>query len=82
MSSNAPTASAGGVTSQPSPYSVDETLQRLEQVKRNRGLTRFAWPVLPSIRILRPSPAASDSSCRNCTRPLISTVFGKPACSC
>jgi uncharacterized protein (DUF302 family) len=41
MSSNAPSATAG-VTSQPSPYSVDETLQRLEQVIRNRGLTLFA----------------------------------------
>jgi uncharacterized protein (DUF302 family) len=30
------------VVSQPSPYSVNETLQRLEQVMRNRGLTLFA----------------------------------------
>ena len=31
-----------GVVSQPSPYSVNDTLQRLEQVMRNRGLTLFA----------------------------------------
>jgi uncharacterized protein (DUF302 family) len=41
MSSNAPSGTAG-VTSQPSPHSVNETLQRLEQVIRNRGLTLFA----------------------------------------
>jgi len=40
MSSNAPSATAG-VTSQPSPYSVDERLQRLEQVIRNRGFAHF-----------------------------------------
>jgi uncharacterized protein (DUF302 family) len=41
VSSNAPSATAG-VTSQPSPYSVDDTLQRLEQVMRDRGLSLFA----------------------------------------
>jgi uncharacterized protein (DUF302 family) len=41
MSSNTPSDTAG-VTSQPSPHSVDETLQRLEQVIRHRGLTLFA----------------------------------------
>jgi uncharacterized protein (DUF302 family) len=41
MSSNAPSASAG-IASQPSPYGINETLQRLEQVIRNRGLTLFA----------------------------------------
>jgi len=41
MSSNAPSGTAG-VTSQPSPHSLDETLQRLEQVIRHRGLTLFA----------------------------------------
>jgi uncharacterized protein (DUF302 family) len=33
---------AAGVASQPSPYSVDGTLQRLEQVIRSRGMTLFA----------------------------------------
>ncbi len=31
-----------GVASQPSPFSVDETLQRLEHVIHDRGLTIFA----------------------------------------
>ena len=31
-----------GVVSRPSPVSVDDTLQRLEQVIRDRGLTLFA----------------------------------------
>jgi uncharacterized protein (DUF302 family) len=33
---------AARVASQPSPYSVDGTLQRLEQVIRSRGMTLFA----------------------------------------
>ena len=34
--------SAEGVISKPSPYSVDETLRRLEEVVRGKGLTIFA----------------------------------------
>jgi uncharacterized protein (DUF302 family) len=35
-------ATVPGVVSQPSPYSVDETLQHIEQVVRDRGLILFA----------------------------------------
>jgi uncharacterized protein (DUF302 family) len=41
MSSNE-LATVTGVVSQSSPYSVDETLQQIEQVLRERGLTIFA----------------------------------------
>jgi uncharacterized protein (DUF302 family) len=41
MNSNLPSNTIG-IASQPSPYSVDETLQRLEQVISDRGLTLFA----------------------------------------
>jgi len=34
--------SADGVISKPSPYSVDETIQRLDEVVRGKGLTVFA----------------------------------------
>jgi uncharacterized protein (DUF302 family) len=34
--------SADGVISKPSPYSVDETMLRLDQVVRGKGLTVFA----------------------------------------
>jgi uncharacterized protein (DUF302 family) len=34
--------SADGVISKPSPYSVEETVRRLEQVVRGKGLTVFA----------------------------------------
>jgi len=34
--------SAEGVISKPSPYSVDETIRRLEEVVRSKGLTIFA----------------------------------------
>jgi uncharacterized protein (DUF302 family) len=34
--------SADGVISKPSPYSVDETIRRLEEVVRGKGLTVFA----------------------------------------
>ena len=41
LTSNA-TSNTAGITSQSSPYGADETLQRLEQVIRSRGLTLFA----------------------------------------
>jgi uncharacterized protein (DUF302 family) len=34
--------SADGVISKPSPYSVDETIRRLDEVVRSKGLTVFA----------------------------------------
>jgi uncharacterized protein (DUF302 family) len=34
--------SADGVISKPSPYSVDETMRRLDEVVRGKGLTVFA----------------------------------------
>ena len=34
--------SADGVTSKPSPYSVDETMRRLDEIVRGKGLTVFA----------------------------------------
>jgi uncharacterized protein (DUF302 family) len=34
--------SADGVTSRPSPYSVDETIRRLDETARGKGLTVFA----------------------------------------
>ena len=34
--------SADGVISKPSPYSVDETIRRLDEVVRGKGLTVFA----------------------------------------
>jgi uncharacterized protein (DUF302 family) len=34
--------SADGVISKPSPYSVDETIRRLDQVVREKGLTVFS----------------------------------------
>jgi uncharacterized protein (DUF302 family) len=37
-----PVPTIAGVISQPSPYGVDETLQKLEQVIQSRGLTVFA----------------------------------------
>jgi uncharacterized protein (DUF302 family) len=33
---------ANGVISKPSPYSVDETMRRLDEVVRGKGLTVFA----------------------------------------
>src|SRR5260370_11242374 len=41
MTSNAASNTAG-MTSQSSPYGVDETLRRIEQVLHNRGVTLFA----------------------------------------
>jgi uncharacterized protein (DUF302 family) len=38
----APVPSADGVISKPSPYSMDETIRRLDEVVRGKGLTVFA----------------------------------------
>jgi uncharacterized protein (DUF302 family) len=42
MGSQAPIRSADGVISKPSPYPVDETVRRLEEIMRGKGLTVFA----------------------------------------
>jgi len=42
MDTPATAPSADGVISKPSPYSVDETIQRLDEVVRGKGLTVFA----------------------------------------
>ena len=41
-SSQVPILSADGVISKPSPYPVDETVRRLEEIMRGKGLTVFA----------------------------------------
>jgi uncharacterized protein (DUF302 family) len=60
---------AAGVASQPSPYGVDETLRRLEQVIRTRGLTLF-------VHVNHSGEAARAGLTM---RPAHVLVFGSPA---